>query len=86
MGFFLLGVGIRWLQGRFERAPTPLQAFAYQYGAIWLAFLVVGGVASASQVFVFFFWPIYALIAWAGWRRWSGSRDSTPRGRIAASA
>ena len=30
LGFFLLGVSIRWLQGRFDRAPTVLQAFAWQ--------------------------------------------------------
>ncbi len=79
LGFFLLGVSIRWLQGRFDRAPTPLQAFAWQYGAIWLAFLVAGGVAGASQVFVFFFWPIYALAAWAAWRRWSLRRVGPAR-------
>ena len=82
LGFFLLGVSIRWLQGRFDRAPTVLQAFAWQYGAIWLAFLVAGGVAGASQVFVFFFWPIYALAAWGGWRRRS-LRESVPGGRDA---
>jgi hypothetical protein len=82
LGFFLLGLGIRWVQGRFERAPTALQAFAWQYGAIWLAFLVAGGVAGASQVFVFFFWPIYALAAWAGWRR-GASRGSVTRARAA---
>ena len=92
LGFFLLGVSIRWLQGRFDRAPTALQAFAWQYGAIWLAFLVAGGVAGASQVFVFFFWPIYALAAWAGWRRRSlresvpGGRDADIRGRLSPCA
>ena len=64
-------MSIRWLQARFNRAPTALQVFAWQYGAIWLAFLVAGGLAGASQVFVFFLRPIYALAAWAAWRRWA---------------
>jgi hypothetical protein len=61
VGFLLFGTSVAFLQARFLRAPTALQSFVWQYTATWLAFLVVGSVAVVTQVFVYFFVPIYVL-------------------------
>ena len=48
--------------------PTPhtsLERFVWQYTAVWLAFLIVGGLAVVTQIFVYFFWPVYVLAFWA---------------------
>ncbi len=65
IGYMLLGLLIQRLQRGFLQAPTPLQAFAWQYAATWTAFLVIGSLAVVSQIFVYFFWPIIALAVWS---------------------
>jgi hypothetical protein len=64
IGYLLLGLVMQRLQRGFERAPTSLQAFSWQYAATWTAYLVAGSVAVISQIFVYFFWPIYVLALW----------------------
>jgi Mycoplasma MFS transporter len=64
IGYLLLGLVMQHLQRGFERAPTSLQAFSWQYAATWTAYLVAGSVAVLSQIFIYFFWPIYALALW----------------------
>lgn len=61
VGYLLIGVGVRRLQEKFEAAPTAIQIFVWQYAAVWIAFLAVGGLAPVSQIFIYFFWPAYAL-------------------------
>jgi hypothetical protein len=68
VGYLLLGLILARLQRGFERAPTSLQAFSWQYAATWAAYLVAGSVAVISQIFIYFFWPIYALALWT-WLR-----------------
>jgi hypothetical protein len=67
VGYLLFGLLMQRLQRGFERAPTSLQAFSWQYAATWLN-VVVGSVLVISQVLVYFFWPIYALALWT-WLR-----------------
>jgi hypothetical protein len=68
LGYLLLGLVLQRLQRGFELAPTSLQAFSWQYAATWTAYLVAGSVAVISQIFIYFFWPIYALALWSWWR------------------
>jgi hypothetical protein len=64
-GFLCLAFGVRLLQSKFERSTSAFTAFAWQYGAIWLGFLVVGSLAVVSQIAIYFFWPIvvFGLLA-----------------------
>jgi hypothetical protein len=64
VGYLLLGLILQRVQRGFQRAPTSLQAFSWQYAATWLAYLVAGSVAVISQIFIYFFWPIYLLALW----------------------
>jgi hypothetical protein len=57
-GFLCLAFAFRLLQGKFERSTSAFAAFAWQYGAIWLGFLVIGSLAVVSQIAIYFFWPI----------------------------
>ncbi len=61
LGYLLIGIAVRRLQERFDAAPTAIQAFVWQYTGVWIAFLAVGGLAPVSQIFIYFFWPAYAL-------------------------
>jgi hypothetical protein len=79
IGYVLLGLAVMFLQRRFLEAPTALQSFAWQYAATWLAFLVIGSVAVVSQVFIYFFLPIYALAFWSRVRSMPPTR-SRPTG------
>lgn len=59
--FAFVGIGlvIGHLQRAFSRAASSFDAYALQFTAMWVAFLVQGSLAAVAQVFVFFFWPIY---------------------------
>ncbi len=57
-GYACLALAVGRLQRGFERAKSAFGAFAWQYVAIWVAFLVIGGLAVFSQVALYFFWPI----------------------------
>jgi hypothetical protein len=57
-GYLCLALGLRRLQRGFERSVSAFAAFACQYGAIWIGFLVIGSLAVFSQIAIYFFWPI----------------------------
>ena len=57
-GYLCLALGLRRLQRGFERSASAFAAFAWQYGAIWVGFLVIGSLAVFSQVAIYFFWPL----------------------------
>lgn len=57
-GFLCLGLALRRLQSAFERTKRAFAAFALQYCAIWVGFLVIGSLAVFSQIAIYFFWPI----------------------------
>jgi hypothetical protein len=61
LGYVLLGAAVAALQRGFLAAPTAVQAFAWQYAAVWVASLVLGGILPVSQFFVSFFWPVIVL-------------------------
>jgi len=60
-GYILLGLLVSRLQLAFERASSAFAAFATQYAAIWVAFLVIGSLAVVTQIAIYFFWPILAF-------------------------
>jgi hypothetical protein len=62
-GYIVLALLVSRLQLAFERAKTAFAAFAAQYAAIWLAFLIVGSLAVVSQIFINFFWPVIVFAA-----------------------
>ena len=61
-GFAVLGMILARLQGAFERSRSGFWSYACQYTATWMAFLIQGSLAALSQIFVFFFWPIYVFV------------------------
>ena len=75
-GFVLFGILVARLQGCFERASTSLEMFVWQYAAVWVAYLVLGGIGPVSQVFIYFFWPAYAVAALTWLRRRRSMRDA----------
>jgi len=58
-GFLLLGYATARLQRAFTGASTALDEYICVYTTIWLLFLVVGSLSAVSQIFIYFFWPIY---------------------------
>jgi uncharacterized membrane protein YsdA (DUF1294 family) len=69
LGFVVLGCVMAELRERFRRSRASLEVFVWQYTAVWAAFLVVGSVEVVSQIFIYFFWPIYFLAADQALRR-----------------
>ena len=59
IAFFLLGLVIAHLQTRFHTAPNSFEAYYYFLMSVWISFLVIGSAAVTSQIFVYFFWPVY---------------------------
>jgi hypothetical protein len=73
------------LQSNFERSDTALGLYVTQYTSMWVSFLIIGSFEVVSQIFVYFFWPIYILIGWEALRRRPIDRiDSDPRLRSRA--
>ncbi len=70
VAYLLLGLILARLERAFHRAPNTIQAFMAQYAAVWLAFLIPGSLAATSQIFIYFFWPVYVYLALnaIGWR------------------
>ena len=64
-GFALLGSLVAFLQLRFERASTALEAYILQYAAVWLGFLTVGSIDVLAQVAIYSAPPVYIFL----WRR-----------------
>jgi len=62
LGFSLLGYLTSRLQRAFSRATTALDVYICVYTAVWLLFLVVGSLSAVSQIFIYFFWPIYGYL------------------------
>lgn len=58
--FLMVGRAVRWLELTFVRAEDAFDAWAAQYAAIWLSFLLVGSLAAAGQVVLHFGWPLIA--------------------------
>jgi hypothetical protein len=58
-----LGFLVARVQRSFERSRTAFNAFAFQYSAVWLGFLVIGSLAVVSQVVIYFFGPVAAYAA-----------------------
>ena len=88
VAYALLGLIIARLERGFHRSPNTAQAFMTQYAAVWLAFLIPGSIAATSQIFIYFFWPIYfyLVLNFIGWRsERNASRPATPvsKGRSA---
>jgi hypothetical protein len=69
VGFVVVGALIGALQRRFERGVTALEIYVMQFTAMWIAFLIIGSLEVVSQIFVYFFWPIYVLVGYQWLRR-----------------
>lgn len=65
-----LGLVFARLERAFQTGTSTVQTFMVQYTAIWLAFLIPGSLAATSQIFIYFFWPIYLYfgLRFIGWR------------------
>jgi hypothetical protein len=63
VGYVVIGLLVSRLQRAFERASSAFDSFAWQYVAVWLAFLVIGSLAVVSQTAIYFFWPLI-VFAW----------------------
>jgi hypothetical protein len=68
-GFALLGWLVSWFQGRFLRAGNPVETYCWFLLSLWVVF--PGSVPVTSQMYVYFFWPIYGyfLLRKVGQRR-----------------
>jgi hypothetical protein len=58
-GYILLGYLTVKLQRAFENAQNTFETFSFFYFAIWLLFLIKGSLAVTSQIYIYFFWPMY---------------------------
>jgi hypothetical protein len=75
-GFCLLAIVADRLQQLFERASNSLEIYVWQYGAVWILFLILGSISVVSQILFYFCWPIYFYftLKWAS--HIHSSRDS----------
>ena len=62
-GFWLLGFVICSFQRRFLTASSALDAYNWLLMSMWTLFLVFGSLSVVSQIYVYFFWPIYGYLA-----------------------
>jgi hypothetical protein len=60
-GYLALGMGIATFQRRFDVSGSLIAAFICQYFGMWIAYLIIGGVESVAQVFIYFSLPIIAI-------------------------
>ena len=70
VAYGLLGLVVARLERAFQTATSAVQTFMAQYAAVWLAFLIPGSLAATTQIFIYFFWPIYLYLGlrFIGWR------------------
>jgi hypothetical protein len=61
-GFYLLGRAVLLLDRSLAGAEDPLSRYLYMYLGVWCSFLILGSVASVSQILVYFCWPLYLLV------------------------
>ena len=61
-GFWLLGWAAHILQQAFENSRSSIEIFLWQYFAIWTFFLIFGSASVASQIFLYFGWPLYLYL------------------------
>ena len=80
VAFVLLGMAMRRLEIRIDSSRDPVEQYAVMYIAIWLCFLILGSLASVSQIFVYFCWPIYVYAV----LRWASSARAQHRGTLLA--
>jgi len=59
VGYGILGHVAFRLQRAFEQSASAIKCFISIYTAYWILFLIQGSLAVVSQIFVYFFWPIY---------------------------
>lgn len=61
VGLAFVGALMAALETRFRRARTALQSYVWMYAAVWFSASIVDSLLVLSQIFVYFFWPIYML-------------------------
>ncbi len=71
--FVVLGMIVRQLDHYYEIASSPLQSYIAFYTTAWVLYLVPGSLSAVAQIFVYFFWPIYAYLVL---HRWHHRRQS----------
>jgi hypothetical protein len=71
--FLALGMIVRQLDRYYEMASTPLQSYIAFYTTAWVLYLVPGSLSAVAQIFIYFFWPIYAYLVL---QRWHNRRRS----------
>jgi hypothetical protein len=59
VGFVLLGYLIAKFQRAFEMARNTFESYFLFLMALWTLFLIPGSLAVVSQIYIYFFWPIY---------------------------
>ncbi len=51
-----------WLQQGFERAPSALEVYVWQYTAIWVLFLIMGSLSVVAQALFYFYLANLSLL------------------------
>jgi hypothetical protein len=59
IAFILVGVVIANLQSSYLDSGSGFESYYFFIMSVWVSFLVVGSIAVLSQIFVYFFWPVY---------------------------
>lgn len=77
---FAIGWFTARLQYAFDVTNSTFVAYALQFIAIWVAFLVVGSLSAFSQVVVYSMWPLYMFAVGRAFRRFA---DKVIRGGVA---
>jgi len=61
--FGLIGLAVAESTERVQRARSTFDAYVWQYIGEWAAYAVIVSALVVSQIFIYFFWPIYVLAA-----------------------
>ncbi|MGI8551767.1 MAG: hypothetical protein ACR2PL_13415 [Dehalococcoidia bacterium] len=59
VGFLILGYMVARLQRAFAQAATALETYIWMYTSVWTIDVILLGLSPVSQIFVYFFWPVY---------------------------
>jgi hypothetical protein len=63
LGYIGIGILLAHLNLRFLTARSSFGTYCLFVMSYWVAFLIIGGLAASSQIFIFMLWPIYIYAA-----------------------
>jgi hypothetical protein len=62
IGYGFVAYGVFKLQTAFEGTSSPIRQYCFFMMALWASFLIIGSIMVVSQIYIYFFWPLYGFL------------------------